>query len=115
MHDPPYGSYGFAIDVTRNVQALFRRRDHRHQIGITALEVPEEDRAIAIEHVAAGAEITRRAAPDVRRPHAGDSGPIKPFPAIWREKTQPRRIALGNLQYRLGQGLKNSGRRVAQR
>jgi hypothetical protein len=86
VHDPPYGSDGLAVNVKRNQQALFRRGDHRHQSS----------------------------APDVRRYHAGDGRPIKPFPAIRREKTQPRGIALGNVQDCLGEGLKNIGRRVAQ-
>ncbi len=78
VDDRPDRADRFALDVKRNQQALFDRRRHRQEIGVAPLGVPEQQGAVAIEHVAARAEVARRASADVRRPHAGDGRPVEP-------------------------------------
>src|SRR5215475_11872988 len=42
VHDSPYRSYGLAVDVKRDQQALFGGRTDWHQIRITPLEMSEQ-------------------------------------------------------------------------
>ena len=77
MGDCPEGADRFAFHVKRNQQALLARRRHGYEVGVTPFEAFEQQWAVAIEHIAARAEIARRTAADVRSPHAGDGGPVK--------------------------------------
>src|SRR6476660_813470 len=80
----------------------------------------EQQRSISIEHVAAGAEIARRATSDVRAPGARDRWPIKPLAANIRrlaipgQQAKPSGIALRNLQNRFSEYLKYGARRIGQ-
>src|SRR4029434_10963282 len=69
-------------DVKGHQQALFSRRGHGLEIGVPPFEVPEQQRAVAIEYVAAGTEIARGPAADVRVPRAGDRWPVEGLAAI---------------------------------
>ena len=93
MRDRPDRADRFPLDIKRNQQALFDRRRHRQEIGVAPLEVPEQQRTVAIEHVAARAEVTRRASADVRLPHAGDRRPVEPL-SIFRQQADAGRVAL---------------------
>src|SRR6185369_9605618 len=79
MHDRPDRSDRFATDVKRDQQAFFGCRNDWQQIGVTPLEMCEQQRAILVEHISAGAETARRATSDVRIPHARDGWPIESF------------------------------------
>ena len=114
MRDRPDRADRFPLDIERNQQALFDRRRHRQKIGVAPLEVPEQQGTVAIEHVAARAEVARRASADVRLPHAGDRRPVEPF-SIFRHEADPGRVGLEHLQDRVGQCLKNGARRIGQR
>src|SRR5579863_231124 len=104
MQDRPDRPDGLASNVKRHEEALLRRRAERRQIGIASLEMSEHQRAIAIEHVSAGAEIARGPTPDVWTPHPGDSRPIEPLPAdvrrfaIHRQQAKASRVTLSNFK-----------------
>jgi hypothetical protein len=89
--------------MKRNQQAFFGCRDHRPQIGVTPLEMSEQQRTILIKHVSARAEIARGSTSDVRIPQAGDSWPIESFAvrvrpsAISREQAKASGVTLRNI------------------
>ena len=112
--DRPEGADGFACYVKRNQQTLFDVRCRRQQIGVAPFDVPEQQRRVAVEHVAAGAEIARRAPADVRFPCAGDGGPEKAL-FVSCQQTEPRRTGLEDLQNRLDQRLQDRAGRVGKR
>jgi hypothetical protein len=76
--------------------------------------VSEQHRNVAVEHIAARAEIARGAASDVLLPRAGNGCPVEPF-FVFRQQTQAGGIGLQDLQDFLGQRLQNGARRVGQR
>jgi hypothetical protein len=82
VHDCPYRPDGFAPDVKRNKQALFRRRRNRQRRGVRSLEVWEQKGTVTIKYVSAGTGIARRPATDMRFPHALDGWPIESLPFI---------------------------------
>ncbi len=101
MHDRPDGSDGFAGDVKRNQQAFFGCRNDWQQIGVTPLEMSEQQGTVLIKHVSAGAEIARGPTSDVRIPHARDSWPIEPFASIvLRQQAKASRVTPGDIQDR---------------
>jgi hypothetical protein len=106
VHDRPDRSDCFAGNVKRHQQTFFRCRTDWQQIGVTPLEMFEQERAILIKHVSAWAEIARGSASDVRIPHAGDSWPIEPLAvsvrpfAIPRKQAKASRVTLGGIQDR---------------
>ena len=104
----------FAVDVKRDEQSLFGKRCRRTQIWITSLPVSEQHRNIAVEHIAARAEIARGATAGVWLPCPGNGCPVEPF-FVFRQQTQAGGIGLQDLQNSLGQRLQNGARRVGQR
>jgi hypothetical protein len=70
--------------------------------------VSEEQGAILIKHVSAGAKIARGSATDVWIPHAGDSWPVELFAAtVWRlaisrQEAKASGVALRDIQDRFG-------------
>ena len=112
----PDRAHCFARNVERNQQCLFHRRRDRLEIGITSLYVLEQKSSVAVEYVAARSEVARRAAADVRSPHAGYRRPVEPLSAIFqRKQAYAGGAGLAKLQDRVGQYLKNRTRRVCQR
>ncbi len=81
----PNRADGFAFDVERNQQGFVDSRRYRQEIGVAALDVSEQQRDVAIEHVAAGTEIAGRAAADVGNPYAGDRGPVETLAVFHQE------------------------------
>jgi hypothetical protein len=65
MSKRPDRTESFSLDVKRNQQTLI---NWRWEIGVPSFEVPEQQGAIAIKHVAAKAEIARCASADVGFP-----------------------------------------------
>jgi hypothetical protein len=69
-----------------------------------------------IEHVTAGTEITGSAATDMPVPHASDCGPIESLATVvLGQEAEARRVALGDVQDRLSQCLKDVRLRVRKR
>src|SRR5712672_1883078 len=113
--DGPDGADGFAFDVKGNEQAFLDRRSDGLEIGVTPFKVSEQERYVAIQHVAAGAEIARRAAADVGFPYAGNGRPVEALSAVvGRKETEAGRVGLKNLKDGIGQHLKNRTRGLGQ-
>ena len=70
----PDSADGFARDVERDEQALFDARLSLLVIVVAFFEIAKEESAIAVDYVAAGAEVARRASADETTPLAGDGG-----------------------------------------
>ena len=66
----------------RNEETFLDSRGYRQEIGIPPFEVPEQQGSVTVKHVATRTELARRAAADVGLPDAGDSRPVKLFPAV---------------------------------
>jgi hypothetical protein len=71
--------------------------------------VREQHRNVAVEHIAARAEIARGAAPEVWLPRAGSGWPVEPF-FVFRQQTQASGIGLHDRQDFLGERLQNGAR-----
>ena len=100
----PNGADRFAMDTERNEKDLYGGRRCAQQIGVTPFEVLEEQRRVAVQYVAAGSEITRRAAAHVRFPRTRDRRPVKSlFAIVRRQQTHAGRIGLKDLQDRVSQ------------
>src|SRR5258708_12614031 len=113
--DGPDGADGFACEVKGNKEAFLDRRSDGVEIGVTPLQVSEQERYVAIQHVAAGAEIARRAAADVGFPYAGNGRPVEALSAVvGRKETEAGRAGLKNLTDGSAQHLNNRTPRLRQ-
>src|SRR5258708_18622051 len=78
--------------------------------------MPEQQRRAAAQPIAARAKSSRGAAAYVWFPLTRDGRPVEPLSAVLRgQEAETGRVAPGDLEYCLGECLKNGARRVGQR
>ena len=109
----PDRAHRFSASLKGNKQPLCGQGRHRQEIRVTAFEVVEQQCGVAIEHVAARAEVARRASADVRLPQARNGRPHEAL-FVFGQQTDACRTALEDIQQGIGQGLKHVARRVGQ-
>ena len=109
MGDDPYRSHRLPFDIEWRQKRLCDGWRDRGKIWVVTLRMHEKLHRITIKNNTAGPETTRRTAPDLRLPCAGDSGP-KEIASVLGEQTDAGGAGPANLQRDLDEFLKSASR-----